>query len=285
MTVNKIPLSFDCEGSLLIGVLTLKNAAKNTIGIITVPAGGPQYRAGVGRQLVTMASDFAERGIPVLRFDYRGMGDSEGEFRDFQSILPDLKAAVAEFRRQVPGLEKIVLWGGCNAASASMMFASRIEEVAGMVLMNPFVMSRDIQQKAVKQHYLDRIRQKEFWRKLLTGQYQISAYVAEFINLLKSRLGVGSKAATKGSGQKPFQQRMLEGMESFGGQSLIVTGGRSVESRHFQLLIDNDKRWYRAIHSGACQLVSVGHADQAFSSSKSRTSLFDLATQWMEKTF
>jgi hypothetical protein len=41
---------------------------------------GPQYRAGLHRQFVSLARTLSTAGFLVLRYDYRGMGDSDGEY-------------------------------------------------------------------------------------------------------------------------------------------------------------------------------------------------------------
>lgn len=55
------------------------------LGLLMV-VGGPQYRVGSHRQFVLLARDLAAAGIPVFPFDYRGMGDSTGQARDFEGI-------------------------------------------------------------------------------------------------------------------------------------------------------------------------------------------------------
>ena len=81
--------------------------------------GGPQYRVGSHRQFVLLARDLAADGFPVFRFDYRGMGDSEGEFRGFEHVEDDIAAAVEAFRSASPGLREIVLWGLCDGTRTS----------------------------------------------------------------------------------------------------------------------------------------------------------------------
>jgi len=71
-------LVFDCGGSSLIGVLS--GAALAAERGVLIVVGGPQYRAGSHRQFTLLARHLAERGVPTLRFDYRGMGDSDGGY-------------------------------------------------------------------------------------------------------------------------------------------------------------------------------------------------------------
>jgi alpha/beta superfamily hydrolase len=73
----------------------------NKGAILAFAAGGPQYRAGVSRQLVYSARKFTELGIPFMRFDYRGMGDSSGTFTGFDHIEKDITAGIKTFLQKV----------------------------------------------------------------------------------------------------------------------------------------------------------------------------------------
>ena len=61
----------------LIGVIH-QATGKSELGLLTIVAGGPQYRGGCGRQLVELARRISSEGVPVMRFDHRGLGDSAG---------------------------------------------------------------------------------------------------------------------------------------------------------------------------------------------------------------
>ncbi|WP_229425323.1 hydrolase 1, exosortase A system-associated [Massilia sp. Se16.2.3] len=102
-----------------------------------VVVGGPQYRAGSHRQFTLLARDLADAGIPALRFDYRGMGDSEGDLQTFEHVEDDLRAAIDRFFLEVPGMREVVLWGLCDGASAAAMYAPQDARVSGLVLLNP----------------------------------------------------------------------------------------------------------------------------------------------------
>ena len=82
--IMEVPLTFDCLGDTLIGILH-KGASDASTGVLMV-VGGRQYRAGAHRQFVKLARYLACHGIPVLRFDVRGMGDSEGDVRHFLAL-------------------------------------------------------------------------------------------------------------------------------------------------------------------------------------------------------
>ena len=85
MKSEEVPVAFICENETLIGIVH-KPEKPTRHGVLTIVAGGPQYRAGCCRQLVLVARSLAGEGIPVMRFDYRGMGDGSGDFMGFQHI-------------------------------------------------------------------------------------------------------------------------------------------------------------------------------------------------------
>ena len=86
-------LMLRCEADTMLGILHEPVAPSAPVGVLIV-VGGPQYRAGSHRQFVLLARALAQAGHPVLRFDYRGMGDSDGTVRTFENVDADLRVAV-----------------------------------------------------------------------------------------------------------------------------------------------------------------------------------------------
>ena len=132
MTAERV-LLFTCQGLSLPGILH-PGAPGASRGVLVV-VGGPQYRVGSHRQFVLLARDLAAAGVPVLRFDCRGMGDAEGEFPGFEDLDADLAAAIDAFFTQVPSLREVVIWGLCDAASAALFYAGSDARVRGLVLL------------------------------------------------------------------------------------------------------------------------------------------------------
>src|SRR4051812_8745475 len=58
---------FDCHGGPRVGILH-RPANPNSRGILIVVGGGPQYRVGGHRQLVSWARRMTEQGYAVFRF-------------------------------------------------------------------------------------------------------------------------------------------------------------------------------------------------------------------------
>lgn len=281
---------FRCAESDLVGVLTVPEAPK-TVGIVTVVAGGPQYRVGVGRGLVELSRILGENGYPTLRFDYRGMGDSGGDFKNFCFIKEDIDAAVHQLRLCVPEIEKVVLWGGCNAASAIMMFAHEIPGVSGMIINNPFVESEGLEDKARQSHYLDRFKDADFWKKLVCGKYFNRSTVSELYGLIVKRLFPAarndiSSASVSEVSAKPYPYLMLEGMQNFSGNCLLVVSGNSVDAKRFKVLVEADKSWCAAVSDNRnVEQFGLSEADQGLSTHADRKKLFSKVVSWLSTEY
>ncbi len=163
---------FPCHDAWLVGVLH-RSASPAARGVLLV-VGGPQTRVGSHRQFTLLARALAAAGVPVMRFDYRGMGDSGGTLVGFEGIAPDLDAALACFVERVTELREVVLWGLCDAASAALLHAPAHPAVAGMVLLNPWVTEGQAGAAVLLRHYyLRRALSGDFWRRLARGQVRV----------------------------------------------------------------------------------------------------------------
>lgn len=283
MNLQEIPLAFDCHGDTLIGIVHRpEQAAKR--GVLAVVAGGPQYRAGCCRQLVYMARDLSANGIPVMRFDYRGMGDGGGDFSGFQHVEDDLRAALAAFTKAVPGLTEVVLWGGCDAGSAILINAWKYPNVTGLVLASPHVRAEQTHISAVRHHYWKRLREKSFWVKLFQLRFDLRKTAQSFVQdvvFARIKRGKASDASNSKKSSRPFQELMLEGFEKFHGRVLLVMSGRSIEALEFDELVSETKRWQDVIDRKSLTRVDLPDADQTFSNLESRDGLIHAGRDWL----
>ena len=71
-----------------------------------------------------------------MRFDYRGMGDSQGKKQPFDQICDDIKAA-CDSLIQTTKVANVVIWGLCDAASAALKYAHKDQRVKGLLLLKP----------------------------------------------------------------------------------------------------------------------------------------------------
>lgn len=282
MMVEEIPLVFECQGASLIGIVHRPNAP-TARGILSVVAGGPQYRGGCCRQLIYMARSLAESGIPVMRFDYRGMGDSSGPFRGFQHVEEDLGAALQAFAQAVPGLKEVILWGGCDAASAILIHAHRYPIVTGMVLGNPFAHSEETRAAVERNYYLNRLRDKVFWKKVFSLRFNplpaIRSVTRAFGGQRKPVAGENKTANTN----VPFTARMLDGLKRFQGHILLMMSGQSLTALEFDELTEGSAEWRKALKSAHIERVDIEDADQVFSTVEARGKTLVAARAWLSR--
>jgi exosortase A-associated hydrolase 1 len=256
-------VSFACQGDALYGVLSLPQGAC-TRGVLIV-VGGPQYRAGSHRQFTLLARSLAAQGIAALRFDYRGMGDSEGETRSFDTVDEDLRAALDHFMAAVPGLRQVVLWGLCDAASAALMYAPSDKRVSGLVLLNPWIRTPDgLARTTLKHYYRGRLLEADFWRQVVRGKFALRRSLASMFELVRAASGTGASGAASAD-IAPLPERMHAGMRQFGGQVLLIVSGADLTGREFCDLADSTPEWKRLLDAPRVSRRLLDHADHTFS--------------------
>lgn len=272
---------FACEGQALIGVLARPVAPKD-VGVVVI-VGGPQYRAGSHRQFVLLSRALAAAGFAVLRFDSRGMGDSEGAQRDFESVSADVAAAIDQLQSRVPMVRQVALWGLCDGASAALLYCheTRDPRVTRLCLLNPWVRSEATLAKTqVKHYYTQRLRQKEFWLKLLSGKVAFGA-LSGFIQKLRMSSAGGRGPAA--SHTEPFQHRMALGWNGFTGPTMLVLSGDDYTAKEFLEHAHVDPAWKSWQNHPKLMRHDLPGVDHTFSNGVARQQVEELTKTWMQQ--
>jgi exosortase A-associated hydrolase 1 len=272
--VNERSITFRCDADELIGILH-PCEAPSSLGFVIV-VGGPQYRVGSHRQFVLLARALTAAGIPVLRFDYRGAGDSGGEFRGFEKSAPDIAAAIQAFRAHQPGVERIVLWGLCDAASAILFYAHLDPHVAALAILNPWVRTEAGFAKAqIKHYYLRRLVDAEFWRKLLSGRLALARSLSSLVTSVRSAIDDSGVSA-----DAPLPDRMAAGLSQFRGPVLLVLSGNDLTAREFEDAAKGSPVWRRLLADDRITRHDLAAADHTFSRREWRDRLADWTIAW-----
>lgn len=267
MNWHEVPLVFDCEGSRLMGIITRPERPHYTAVVIVV--GGPQYRAGSHRQFTLLARQLAEQGIASIRFDYRGMGDSEGDMRNFENIDLDIRTAINNLMTHVPQIKQVALWGLCDAASAALYYGHTDPRVTGLFLLNPWVHTEAGAARArIKHYYLARLLSKAFWAKLLTGKVKMGASFAELADSAQKakETNTGTAAATLDPrhGSPGYIDRMRKGMQKYTGKMMIVLSGNDLTAQEFGAMMQNDRSWRVASKNHKIKTIKIKAANHTF---------------------
>ena len=132
---------FENNGSRLFGVLhtPIDETLKKPFGWVFCSPFGEE-RGFSQRLMVEWARVLCQEGYCVLRFDYRGYGDSDGLFESFtiDNHLEDLGVAIEEFQE----LAGVPIGGLCGlrlGATVAALGAERFAPHAGLILWEPIV--------------------------------------------------------------------------------------------------------------------------------------------------
>ncbi len=274
-------LGFDCEGERLVGILAEPESIATDVGVIVI-VGGPQYRAGSHRQFTLLARHLAACGFPSLRFDYRGMGDSTGNARDFLGVDADIAAAISAFQAARPAIRRVVLWGLCDAASAALLYVDSHDDsrVQALCLVNPWVRSAASLAKAtVKHYYRRRLLQKEFWLKLASGKLGAAAIRTLADNIRTSLSGAGKKADP--TERRPFQERMLTALHGTEKSCLLVLSRLDQTALEFIEYARAANVWSNLERRSSLNIIHITGADHTLSQLHHQQQMFMHVEEWM----
>ena len=216
---------FPCEGNWLAGTL---DQAPGTTGLIIV-SGGNELRSGTWGGQARMATQLAAAGYPVLRFDRRGVGDSDGGNGGYRTAAPDIAAAVAAFRDEAPQVTRLVGWGNCDAASALMLSGG--VGFDALVLSNPWTYDEAAADEApppamLRDHYRRRLTDPAALKRLLSGKVSIRSLLGSLRIAVKP---VEAKTELTG-----LARELSDGIAAFAGDVRFLIAARDRTGQAFK---------------------------------------------------
>jgi len=227
--MNRQLIPFGCAGETLMGTLD-HAAASGSTGLLLV-SGGNEIRAGAWGGQARLSARLAREGVPVFRYDRRGVGDSGGANLGFRHSAPDIAAARAAFIAAAPHLRRVVAFGNCDAASALMLHAAAIGGIDALVLANPWTVDGDESgagengtlpvhsAAALRRHYLRRLTDPAQWLRLLTGKVRMTGLADSLATAARPQAGSALAGA------------MEQGLADFAGPVtiLLAEGDRTAQ--------------------------------------------------------
>lgn len=201
--------TFTCGGETLVATL---DTAGGATGLLIV-SGGNEIRIGAHRGMALLAQKLAARGVPVFRYDRRGIGDSTGENGGFLTSGPDIAAAAAAFRAEA-GVDRIVGFGNCDAASALALFGAEAG-IDRLILANPWVIERQDDlppAAAIRARYAEKLRDPREWLRLARGG----------VNLRKLAGGLTKLATRKPQQDASLAARLIAALGEWNGNATIL---------------------------------------------------------------
>lgn len=280
---------FRADEAPLVGILHRPRGPALPIGVVVL-VGGPQYRVGSHRQFVLMARRLADAGVAVLRFDFAGMGDSGGAPVTFETAESNVAAALDTLLRCCRDVQRVVLWGLCDGASAALIYAPRDPRISGLVILNPWVRTpAGLARAQLRGHYLHRFVSRAYWLKVLRspatllvsgrslGRDLVAARTAPHGPAWPS----SERAAAGSEPRESFLERMLAGARQFRGRTLVLLAGKDLTAGEFKSLLGSNGAWRQAFSRESVRSSELPDADHTFSSRERRDWVADRTLEFV----
>jgi exosortase A-associated hydrolase 2 len=138
--MSEVPFFFPSAGFDLFGVMHAPQAARRSTAFLFCPPFGEEM-LWTRLVYVNFARELARRGYPVLRFDYRGTGDSDGDFEDstVETCLSDIRCALGVLAEKSGPASATALLGVRFGATLAALTAEAVPEVRRLVLWSPIL--------------------------------------------------------------------------------------------------------------------------------------------------
>jgi pimeloyl-ACP methyl ester carboxylesterase len=192
----------------------------NSCGVVILNP-GPTDRNGPERLYFKLAELIAESGYPVLRFDARGVGESEGDWQEgmegapvpdvFRRIQeggwgPDTRAAV-DLIIQRTRVERVILGGLCGGAMTALVAGSEHRKVVGFFMIGlPVTLSsaaahvQNLPESVLSKEaniYFSKLLKPSAWVRLLTLKTDFGTLRDVMLSRIRSRRESNGDSATE----------------------------------------------------------------------------------------
>jgi uncharacterized protein len=285
MTSQEIAVSFLCDQARLYGIL--HRPYKPSEEGILILAGRPALRSGRHRLFVLLARAWAEAGIPVMRFDHRGSGDSEGEMGTLEQTHADISAAVEAFQSNMPGMQNVVLWGLCGGAADAILYAPKDSRVHGIVLANPWIYDSRVQSLAA----LYRRGSLYLWK--VRNVFSASSRATLETNPLEQPYA-GNGPGVSVSFETPevdqcyrsyrapdISKRLANSLQEFSGRVLIILSGKDTGAQAFKRTTWLSLRSRQILSSKQVRTEELPEANHSLRRPEWREAAAALTLQWL----
>ncbi|MFC5466404.1 alpha/beta hydrolase family protein [Lederbergia graminis] len=190
------PIQFPVEGEVIRGTLHVPSETKGKVpGVLIIP-GFADTAVGPHNLHVQMARELCQQGFAVLRFDYRGQGESDGEFVDFtiESGLADARAAL-QFLAEQPEVDsdRLGVVGFSLGGMLAVQLASETECVRALSLLAPVAYPVKVFRSFFQASHLQEIEQQGWtdWLGWKVGKGFLDGL--DFLNPVESMKAVKAK--------------------------------------------------------------------------------------------
>jgi pimeloyl-ACP methyl ester carboxylesterase len=222
-------VAFPVRGETVRGVLCVPpGPARRAPGVVLIH-GWAGCRAGPHRLFVDAARRCARAGLPSLRIDLRGRGESDGEGVDatLDGMIEDACAA-ADHLKAAAGVGAVAFLGICSGGNVAVGAATLRPDAAALALWSTFTFTdrgpkrreRAGRTWQMVRRYARKALDPSTWARLLRGEVNVR---------MAGRAIAGTKAGDAGA--KDSARDIMDAFAAYTGRVLFLYGTRDPEGR------------------------------------------------------
>jgi len=204
----------------LFAVYTSPVSARTDLGVLLVHSGPNNFSAHRNGVWTDISRRLACEGIPSLRFDFAGTGESSGEFvlrLDGQPVT-DVTAAMDALR--ATGCRRLLIIGSCFGGIPSVVAGVARGDVAGMILVSPPLVMPGAGGMASFRERLGEVINRPALRAIATNREYRRWFLARFASLAWTRATIqlrrlasrtpASRTPEPSAGARPGRGMLIE---------------------------------------------------------------------------
>lgn len=175
---------------------------------------------------VNFARVLAEKGYTVLRFDFMGHGDSEGDFKDSDILtrLSDIDASINIFKQKVPSVERLGFLGLRFGASLAALASEKYSDMAKLILWEPILSGEKYMQELFR---INLATQNAVYKKILHTREELARMLRD-----GQEVNVDGYEISLSLFEQMNEINLLaEPQKKFSGDCLIVQVGRNKKTK------------------------------------------------------
>lgn len=305
------------NGLKLYGILEQpETTVKDTAILLLSP--GIKMRVGPHRMYNKLSKVLVDKGFAVLRYDFYGLGDSEGALD--QKILVDVYNSIQNGRYiddtidamdwlgATYNIDKFVLGGLCGGAITGMLAGSADERVKGLIalgLINVFEGGEDNFSKFVtegqledlKKGYISKLTDIDSWKRIITLKSDFRTIfkilfkpIRVISNSIRENLTASSKnkiefVHDESSNTNPRFAPTFFSMLQQSKKMLLVYSGGDRLLWEFKEKFENIYKSHLSDYSHIYELHTIPDANHILSLSEWEESMHKLVEEWLQKNF
>ena len=270
---------------------------------------GVKMRVGPQRLYTRMSRQFVDLGFPVLRFDYYGLGDSEGEVKE--ALLKDVYNHIEVGRfvgdtidamnwlQAEHGKQRFILAGLCGGAVTGLLVGAQDPRVAGLLGLgitpvlasraaNPALYMTSGELSLMRRTYFSKLLNPFAWWRLLSMK---SDYTLLWRSLMqpfrpaRTTPATTEPSAANADNTNPLFAPALFAIADSGRPLLLVFGGADRLQWEFEEKFAARYRERLAGLSGLCQVHVIANANHTLSFQEWQQEMLEVTRGWLASRF